>query len=202
MLRHVRMKQLLDTRRVGEALYFLLHLKNQTMENVFQFQHDADKINDALGLSYEQDAKCREVVFFSAFTNYLIGTELFDSEDERPRSLSTMTGDLEKAMSLLDDDREKSYMLLLFRTNHNLALEVIAKYRVLETADKSERRKLDLILGLLELRIEEKSKERKEQDEDFEYYSPTDMLKRIEYVKESRYNFQKYYSLVSSNEKL
>jgi hypothetical protein len=173
------------------------------METVFQFQHDAEKINDALGLSYEQDMKCREVVFFSAFTNYFIGRELFDDESERPRSLSTMTGDLEKAMSLLDTDREKSYMLLLFRNNHNLALEIISKYRLLENADKAERRKLDLILGLLELKLEEK-KEKQEEGEEVEYYSPSDMLKRIDFVKESRYNFQKYYNLVNAlgNEKL
>lgn len=171
--------------------------------NVFQFQHDAEKINDALGLSYEQDTKCREVVFFSAFSNYLLGRELFDDESERPRSLSTMTGDLEKAMSLLDTDIEKSYMLLLFRNNHTLALEVIAKYRVLENADKTERKKLDLILGLLELKLEEKKSKDKDEEEEFEYYSPSEMLKRIDYVKESRYNFQKYYNLVNlANEKL
>jgi hypothetical protein len=173
------------------------------MESVFQFQHDAEKINDALGLSHEQDTKCREVVFFSAFSNYLIGAELFDDDSERPRSLSTMTGDLEKAMSLLETDKEKSYMLLLFRNNHNLALEILTKYKLLESADKYERKKLDLILGLLELKLEEKKKEEKDDNEEFEYYSPTEMFKRIDYVKESRYNFQKYYNLVNlANEKL
>jgi hypothetical protein len=193
------MKQLLDTHRVGKALYFKFYLftfKNQTMENVFQFQHEAEKINDALGLSYEQDAKCREVIFFSAFSNYFIGVDLFDNEEERPKSLSTLTGDLEKALSLLKDDREKSYMLLLFKTTHNLALEIIAKYRVLETLEPSERKRMDLLLGLLECKLEDK----KQEENNFDYYSPSEMFKRIDYAKESLYNFQNYLNLV--NEKL
>ncbi len=167
------------------------------VETVFQFQHESGKINDALGLSYEQDIKCREVVFFSAISNHFIGMELFDNEDEKPRSLSTLTGDLEKALSLLDSDIEKYYMLLLFRNTHTLALEVIAKFNLMNKIGDSEKKKLKLMLDLLEVKLEEK----KQEEEDFDFFSPTEMFKKIEYVQQSRYNFNKYLELVTNDQK-
>ncbi len=165
------------------------------MQKVFQFEHNSEKINVALGLSNKQDEKCRDIIFFSAFSSFLIGDELFDDDSEKPKAISTVTGDLQKALSLLEDELERNYLLFIFRGVHDTALDAIAKYKIFESIKDEEKKKLELILQLLDLKLEEKRK----QEEDFEFYSPTEMFKKIELVKKSRYNFKRYLELIEND---
>lgn len=165
------------------------------MEKVFQFQHDAEKINQALGLSDALDLKCLDIIVFSTISNHFLSEELFDSRDLAPRTLTTMSGDLEKALSLCSNEDEKNYMLLMFRQTHELASEVIAKHKALNSAEPKDKAKLELIMKLLDFKIEDIASE---VGADHLRLTPSNLFKRLDYVKKSKYNFDKYLSLVNN----
>jgi hypothetical protein len=112
----------------------VLNFKTMVKE-VFTFNHDVENVNEALGLSDEQDDACREAIFFSTISNYLIGLELFDEPNDVPKSLKTMTGDLEKSLGLVTTEKEKSYLLFIFKNMHDLCIESIAKYKFLKDSE-------------------------------------------------------------------
>lgn len=165
------------------------------MENVFKFQHDAEKINLALGLSDELDLKCLDIIVFSTISNHLISEELFDSKDLAPKSLTTISGDLEKALSLCSNEDEKNYVLLIFKQTHDMAVEVVAKYKALNEADPREKLKMELVMKLLDFRIDDIASQ---VGAEHLRLTPSNLFKRLDYVKKSRYNFEKYLSLVNN----
>lgn len=163
------------------------------METIFKFSHDEETIQGALGLSETTDKKCTEIVFFSTLSNYFMARELFDNIDEAPRSLVTKTGDLEKCINLCSTEQEKDYILLMFNQLHQMAIESLAKHEMLEKIQGEEKRKLQLMMELMEIKIKEAADEKKA-----DHILPTEMFKRIKIVKESRYNFEKYLKLVDN----
>lgn len=165
------------------------------MENVFKFQHDAEKINLALGLSDELDLKCLDIVVFSTISNHLLSEELFDSKDLAPKSLTTISGDLEKAISLCSNEDEKNYVLLIFKQTHDMAIDVVSKYKALNEADPREKFKMELVMKLLDFRIDDIASE---MGAEHLRLTPSNLFKRLDYVKKSRYNFDKYLSLVNN----
>lgn len=166
------------------------------METTFKFSHDEDALDKALGISDGVEKKCTEIILFSAFSNHLLGRELFDQEDEAPRSLKTKTGDLEKSISLCSNEQEKEYLLLMFHQLHTMAMESIAKYIMLNKINGPEKKKLSLMLELIEMKISEKAEEEKA-----DFIKPSEMFNRIEFVKQSRYNFDKYLQLLGDSSK-
>ena len=161
---------------------------------IFKFNHSISKINDALGISQELNKKCSEIIFFSAISNHYIANELFDDRTTAPSSLTTMTGDLEKCISLCSSDEELHYMLLMFRQFHEISLDSIAKYTLRSELDGSKRKHLDLMMQMMDLKIEEKAG-----DMCAECITPSEMFKKIDCVKKSRYNFDKYLNLINVN---
>lgn len=162
------------------------------MENkaIFKFNHSVSKISDALGITKNLDSKCSEIIFFSAISNHFIASELFDDKADAPPALTTMTGDLEKAISLCKTEEEVHYVLLMFRQFHEISMDSIAKYTLRSELDGSKRKHLDLMMQMMELKIEEKA-----EDMCSECITPSEMFKRIENVKKSRYDFDKYFQL-------
>lgn len=165
------------------------------MENVFKFQHDAEKINQALGLSDELDLKCLDIVVFSTISNHLLSEELFDSKDLAPRTLTTMSGDLQKALSLCSNEDEKNYVLLIFKQTHDMASEVIAKYKALNEADPKEKIKLELMMKLLDFKIDDIASQ---VGAEHLRLTPSNLFKRFNLVKKSKYNFDNYLSLLNN----
>ena len=182
-----------DTRRVGEALYFFT-FNTKHMENVFSFQHNADKINTALGISNELEKKCSEIIYFSAMSNHYISEELFDNRADAPRSLTTMTGDLEKALSLCSNGIERSYLLFIFNHRHDLAIDALAKHKILNEMTGLDRKRAELTMKMMELKIEEKAEELCG-----DCVLPSEMFKKMEIVQKSRYSFEKYLNLIYAN---
>ena len=156
----------------------------------FNFNHDNETIIKALGVTEEIDMKCREILFFSMISNHFMARELFDNLEDAPKSLTTMTGDLEKCIKLCSNTIESSYILLTFKDFHRMGCDAISKYTIF-TESKDERKKeIELLLKILELDI---MKDATKSNADC--MIPTDIFKKIDLVKKSRYSFDKYLQL-------
>ena len=64
------------------------------------FNHDDQIFHRALNITDEVKTVVREKIFFSSFSNALQAMDLFENIDDAPRSLSTVTGDLEKCLQI------------------------------------------------------------------------------------------------------
>jgi hypothetical protein len=166
---------------------------------MFKFNHEAENLPRALSISEETEHKVEEMVFYSAASNHLLGKELFDNENDRPKALTTITGDLEKALGLTATDEERFYMLLRFYNIHDLTLECISKYRaIMEAETPAQQKKAAMFIQLLNMKLEEALEER-DKKIDNNFISPISILNRIRLVKESRYDFNRYLNLVNQN---
>lgn len=166
---------------------------------MFKFNHEAEKLGRALSIPEETEHKIEEIIFYSAASNHLLGRELFENESDRPKALTTITGDLEKALGLTNTDEERFYMLLRFNNLHDLILECIGKYRLLMDAETpSQQKKASVVIQILNMKLEEALEDKKKELDD-NFISPVSIMNRIRLVKESRYNFEKYLSLVEQN---
>ena len=106
-----------------------------------------------------------------------------------------MSGDLEKALSLVNTDQEKDYVLFMFRQLHMAVQTSIAKKQVLEEMSGMDKKKAELVMKMLELKIEEKAEEADVNS----FLTPSAVFNRIRLVEESRYNFDKYLLLLQNN---
>jgi len=158
------------------------------------FKHEEENLHRALGLSDEVKDTVREKIFFCAFSNGLVKDELFDDKDETPVELTTVTGTLQKALSLANE-QEYDYMLLTFNSTHDLAHKGIMHYRMINSKAKTNEEKtkmklFELISSLKELEFVEESAE-------FRSLTPSNLVKRVKMVKKSNYNFEKYMEMLA-----
>ncbi len=165
------------------------------VQSTFTFQHEAPKVAQALGVNSNTEDKCLEIIMFSAISNHLISKELFDCRDDAPRKLTTMSGDLETALGLVSNDQEKEYVLFMFRILHDAVTASIAKNEVLNEMSGVDRKKAELVLQMLEIKIEEKASE----NDVNSFLTPSAVMNRIKMVEKSRYNFEKYLLLLQGN---
>jgi hypothetical protein len=66
-----------------------------------KFDHEMDDFHLAMGISEETKTICRERIFFSTFSNSLQAEELFDDMDDVTKAFRTVTGDLERLISMI-----------------------------------------------------------------------------------------------------
>ena len=166
------------------------------MENLFVFDHEKESLYEALGFNSEFDDRCREIVFFATISNHLIGADLFETPEETPRRLTTITGDLEKSLSLATDS-EKQYLLVIFKHMHRIAIESIGKWRAFNKMVKGEKAKLDLIFKLMEIKAKEDMEKEGESEEN--YLSTLQMSARIELVQKNLFSFEDYFKKAQEN---
>jgi hypothetical protein len=159
-----------------------------------KFNHEKENIHEALCLSDDVKNVVREKIFFSTFSTALAAEELFDSIDDAPSQLTTVTGILEKVIGLVSDT-EYDYMLLTFYNWHDLARHAYKHYKMINDTNVSSEIKTKMkILELLQgLKDDSDSSEEKKSGE----LNPKDVLKRINLTKKSGYNFDKYMYMVS-----
>lgn len=165
------------------------------------FNHEREEFHEALHISDEMRLTIREKVFFSSFSNALQAMELFEDLNDAPRSLSTVTGDLERALSMVDSQEEYEYMLLSFTMYQRLTKPILAEYRMSnskESEDRESMLKHTIIEAIMELK-RQKDKEDGNDDEDDDpdekgpfAISHSRMMQRIKYVKKSKHNFTTY----------
>jgi hypothetical protein len=137
----------------------------------------------------------REKILFSTFSNSLVKEELFDSKDDVPAQLTTVTGILEKALNLASE-QERDFMLLTFNNTHDLAHKALVHYKIFNSnpetkEEKTKMKLLELLSGLKELDFEDESAE-------FRSLTPSNLVKRVKMVKKSNYNFEKYMEMVTN----
>ena len=160
------------------------------MENVFQFQHDAEKLSVGLGVDSTMETRCREIVLFSMISNHFMAEELYDDIHQAPKTLTTMTGDLQKCLSLCTTDLERNYVLLMFRELHDLGTQAIAKYMVFNGTTGEKKEELSLLLQMINLDMK-----RRAAQEGGKYTTSTALFEKIDLIKKSRYNFDRYMQL-------
>ena len=174
------------------------------MESIFNFNHESEKINEALGVTDALDAKCTNIILFSTAANYYIVEDLYESRDEAPKNLKTLSGDLNKALTLCQTEEEKNYTLFIFDRTHKLVKEVIERFIDKNKGTEADTIKLEILSKLLDLRIAEEIKKRDIDGDDYKgllgVISPSNLIKNVKLVKKSNYNFDKYMALVNDEQ--
>ena len=165
------------------------------------FNHDAENFFDAIGLTDELMNLCKERVFFATFNNALNLLDFYEDPEDAPRNLKTATGDFEKCLHLIDDQKEYEYTLMIFNKTHELAIQCIKRYSLLEMAkkDKQDSDKKVAMVKLLDLLTELKMHH--EEDEEVKEginngFTPKGLMKRVEYAKNCQGSFQVYLNMV------
>jgi len=168
------------------------------------FNHEEEIFHRALSISDDVKNVVREKIFFSSFCNGLQAMDLFEDINDAPRSLSTVTGDLEKCLQLTDGHEEYEYALLCFTMYQRLTKPILAEYKMKNSSDPEDREamlKHRIIEAIMELK-----READKSDDDSEEYpdeekgpfavNQTRMMTRLKYVKKSNYNFKKYMNMM------
>jgi hypothetical protein len=158
-----------------------------------EFDHNQEDIANAIGLTEEQTQLCQERIFFSSFSNYLRTTTLFDSRDEAPKDITTFSGDLQHCLSLIQNPLEYQYTLLIFMTLQRQALKMAALHSLMDEskADEEDVPKIKLIKSFLQIEAQFKKKENDSLN------GIASVLKRIDFVEKSNYNFDTYLNLLN-----
>jgi hypothetical protein len=168
------------------------------------FNHEEEIFHRALSISDDVKNIVREKIFFSSFCNGLQAMDLFEDINDAPRSLSTVTGDLEKCLQMTDGHEEYEYALLCFTMYQRLTKPILAEYKMKNSSDPEDREamlKHRIIEAIMELK-----READKSDDDSEEYpdeekgpfavNQTRMMTRLKYVKKSNYNFKKYMNMM------
>jgi len=165
------------------------------IKELLNFKHDSDNVVIALGLPENTDERCREMVHFASFTSYLIKNDFFDDTDESPSNLRTITGVLEKALSLCKTKEEEIYLLFIFKHVHQHTTQAIAAYDMFNNeADQKAKKKMEMLMQLVEIKALADSEDDRE-----DLITPKDMFKKIEIAKQNMYNFDNYYSVINES---
>jgi hypothetical protein len=159
-----------------------------------EFNHSKDHFHDAMNIPSYTRTRCRERIFFAAFSNALQRQDLFEDEEDAPKEMSTVTGDLQRTLSMITDDLEYEYTLLTFYGHQKLAMEAFGRYKYLNSKDQSKEDKLKLsIINLIqELKDRDDDDDSKEEEDELDNVTVNTVIKRISIVKDSHYNFETY----------
>lgn len=164
-----------------------------------QFDHDESTLHTAIGIPSETRVRCKERIFFCAFANHLQIEELFEDPEDAPKNMRTASGDLERTLSIINDQTEYEYTLFSFINTHDLAKMAIAYHSFLTDSsnNKSDRLKVKMLAMAAEMKVAEQIKTNS-LAEDHSVYSPNELIKRIPFVKKSHYNFDTYMNMIKS----
>ena len=161
------------------------------MNKTFNFNHDANNFLKALGIDENLAKRVKEIIFFSTICNFLIRANMFDDDHDVPNNLKTVTGDLEKALSFVQTEEEKDLLLIMFKDHQDIASENCKRYKFLKESPEKERKALKLMLKLAEVKMEDEGKNI--------HLRPSDIFRRIKYVEQVNYNFEKYFNIVAAD---
>jgi hypothetical protein len=164
------------------------------------YDHNRDEFHEAMNIPGYIRTKCRERIFFAAFSNALQRAELFEDEDDAPKDMSTVTGDLQRCLKMINDPLEYEYTLLTFYAHQRMAMEAYSRYKYLNSSSQSKEDKIKLSIINLMMDLKEKQEDEennsKEEDE-IDNITVNTTIKRISIVKSSLYNFDTYLKLIT-----
>jgi hypothetical protein len=164
------------------------------------FDHTKDEFHEAMNIPGYIRTKCRERIFFAAFSNALQRAELFEDEDDAPKDMSTVTGDLQRCLKMINDPLEYEYTLLTFYGHQRMAMEAYSRYKYLNSSSQSKEDKIKLSIINLMMDLKEKQEDEEnnsKEDDEIDNITVNTTIKRISIVKSSLYNFDTYLKLVS-----
>lgn len=161
-----------------------------------EFKHDEEKFHKALNVPDAVQEIVQEKILFTSFSNALQVHDLFEDTDDIPLTMSTTTGDLERTITMMSSSIEYDYMLLTFTAIHNLSKEAFREYMIRniskrKSSNTEDELKTQLLEAVMKLRDLHQGKRNKKNAFDLDADS---LLKRIKYVKKSKYNFDRYIS--------
>lgn len=163
------------------------------------FNHEIESFHKALGITDDVRTRCRERIFFTAISNAFHRYEFYEHEEDVPKNLKTITGDLERLLDSITDQLEYEYTLMVFNNYQRVAMQTFAYYKHI---NESKQDKESIIKAqILEL-IETLHKSEDDEDDDDRDERPVDkinknsMLKRLSFVKKSHHNFDTYLNMV------
>jgi hypothetical protein len=154
-----------------------------------ELDHTKEQFHQALTVPDYMRTKCRERIFFSSFSNALQREELFEDEEDAPKEMSTVTGDLQRCLKMIDSQLEYEFTLLNFMSYQKLAMESYGRYKYLNSKEKTKEDKLKLSIINL---IEDLRNQEDEEEDGVNNLSVNSVIKRISIVKSSHYNFDTY----------
>lgn len=163
-----------------------------------EFDHSAKTIHQALSLPENVRSICKERILFCSFANFLQKAELYEDPEDAPKSMTTCSGDLSRTLSMINDQTEYEYTLLSFINTHQMSKMALGYYQFMSDVSNSKenRLKAKLMAMAAEMKLAE---EAKAEDMESELkYTPSNLVKRISFVKKSHYNFDTYYNMVNS----
>lgn len=162
-----------------------------------EFNHETENFHESLGISDEIRVRCRERIFFNTFSNALQRHELFEDDDDAPKELRTVSGDLQRCLRTISDQLEYEYTLMIFNTTQRIAMESFAYYKhTLESHDNKEDRIKLKIMELVE-EMRGSSNDEEDEDEPISRLNKKTMVKRIKFVKQSHHNFDTYLNMLN-----
>jgi hypothetical protein len=161
-----------------------------------EFNHDKEAFHEAMNIPGYMRTKCRERIFFTSFSNALQRVELFEDEDDAPKDMSTVTGDLQRCLRMINDPLEYEYTLLTFYGHQRMAMEAYSKYKYLNSTSQSREDKIKLSIINLIQDLKDKDEDEQEEDE-IDNITVNTAIKRISIVKTSHYNFETYLKLLT-----
>jgi hypothetical protein len=164
------------------------------------FNHDKDEFHEAMNIPGYIRTKCRERIFFASFSNALQRAELFEDEEDAPKDMSTVTGDLQRCLRMITDPLEYEYTLLTFYGHQRMAMEAYGKYKYLNSSSQSkeDKIKLSIINLMMDLKDRQEDEENNtKEDDEIDNITVNTTIKRISIVKSSLYNFDTYLKLIT-----
>lgn len=160
-----------------------------------QFNHEIENFHQAIGISDDMRTRARERILFTSFSNALQRAELYEDEEDAPKSLRTITGDLERCLSMVTDPLEYEYTLIMFHRTQIKAMETVAYY--MHISDKSLSKEDQLKIKLFEVMEEMKGADDFEDEQLIDKLTRSNMVKRIKFVKDSHHNFETYMNMLT-----
>ena len=113
--------------------------------------HSIKNIQKALGVPHSVVISSREKIFFTTIANALFVDEMYEKSSDAPKSLTTVTGDLQKCITMIENELEYEVMLLMFVHYHEAAIAAIRHYNTFESDEDPElKKKYQLIKKLME----------------------------------------------------
>lgn len=162
------------------------------------FNHDSKIIFQSFGLSLEQVKKIKDKIIFSIYNNHLKAHNEFENVKDAPIELKTLTGDLETALNLFENNEdnnittEQFFVSFIFSEFHDLVMQMISLHRKLNDKNLSESTKT-----IIKSSVKSSSDKLKER----EPYSltPLEVLHKFDIIEKSKYSYERF-CLLAYNE--
>lgn len=158
-----------------------------------KFDHDTEHVSEGFGIDEDLLSRCKERIYFTNFSASLRSIELYPSRDLAPKNLTTITGNLEYCLSLINDEKEYEITLLYFMQYQQHANAAFAHYvfRDENNTHVDEKDRIKYKLTQLMKKLKDDEDDVKEQEDKIQ-----ELIKRIEAVKKSNHDFSKYLQIM------